>query len=100
MVINLSLKYTNTASKVAKCKSKSNSMLEDSLLNPSASSMIDRWPDDDMGRNSVNPCTIPRIIDSIKFIRTLSCRVLLLLLDSSISFKCHLIKLEITGQSM
>ena len=56
---------------------------------------MDRWPDDDIGRNSVNPCTIPRIIDSIKFIGTLSCCVILLCLDSSISFKCHLIKLEI-----
>ena len=75
-------------------------MLDDSLLNPRTSSIKDKWPDDDIGRNSVNPWTIPKIIDSIKLMLTLPCFLLVLYLDSSILIQCHLLKLKITGQSI
>src|SRR6266511_1451269 len=50
-------KYTTTAARVPKCSSTSNA--SSGVRKPSSFGTIDRWADDEIGRNSVSPWTMP-----------------------------------------
>src|SRR6266516_4722321 len=51
-------KYTTTAARVPKCSSTSKA--SSGVRKPSSFGTIDRWADDEIGRNSVSPWTMPR----------------------------------------
>src|SRR6266516_5600497 len=50
-------KYTTTAARVPKCSSTSKA--SSGVRKPSSFGTIDRWADDEIGRNSVSPWTMP-----------------------------------------